>query len=87
MNTPKSEYEDLNLHVSICHERYQHLNDKLTHVDEQFSKIDRRFDALEERLGGLEAEYKTGQTTIITALIGATATIIAAFVGIITYLA
>lgn len=77
------ERESLPLHVEKCELRYEQMKDKLEAIDVQFEKIDRRFDAIEERMGKIETDLKQGNNQIIVALIGATATIIAAFVGII----
>jgi peptidoglycan hydrolase CwlO-like protein len=57
---------------------------KLEEIDVQFEKIDRRFDRIDERMDRIETDVKKGNRDMIIALIGATATIIAAFVGVIT---
>ena len=67
-----SESEDLNLHVSLCEQRYAQLNEKLDRVD--------------LRLTELERNYHTGQKTLLTTLLATTATIIAAVIGAISTL-
>ena len=85
-NTTELESKNLDVHVEKCALRYEQMQEKLSAIDSQFDKIDRRFDSIEDRMLDIEREFKTGQNTLITALIGATATIIAAFVGVITYM-
>lgn len=77
------EYENLSVHVDKCSLRYEQMQKKLESIDTQFEKIDRRFDKIEERMGIIETDVKKGNRDMIIALIGATATIIAAFIGII----
>jgi peptidoglycan hydrolase CwlO-like protein len=77
------ERENLEAHVDLCALRYEQMQEKLQEIDVQFDKIDRRFDSIEDRMTKIEVDLKKGNTNIIVALIGATATIIAAFIGII----
>ena len=77
------EHENLAVHVDKCSLRYEQMKEKLENIDTQFDKIDRRFDKIEERMGNLETDVKKGNRDMIIALIGATAVIIAAFVGVI----
>lgn len=77
------EYENLAVHVDKCSLRYEQMQKKLESIDTQFEKIDRRFDAIEHKVGNIETDLKKGNRDIIIALIGATAIIISAFVGII----
>lgn len=79
----KLERENLEVHVDKCELRYIAVHDKLEDIDVQFQKIDNRFDRLDERIERIETDLKKGNTAIIVALVGATATIIAAFVGVI----
>jgi len=78
------ERESLEVHVDKCELRYEQMKEKLESIDVQFEKIDHRFDRIDERMDRIETDFKSGNTKIIVALIGATATIIAAFVGVIT---
>jgi DNA repair exonuclease SbcCD ATPase subunit len=78
------ERENLEVHVDKCELRYIQMKDKLESIDVQFEKIDHRFDRIDERMDRIETDFKSGNTKIIVALIGATATIIAAFVGVIS---
>jgi hypothetical protein len=82
----KLERENLEVHVDKCELRYIAVHDKLEDIDVQFQKIDNRFDRMDERLDRLETDFKKGHSSIVVALIGATATIIAAFVGVIILL-
>ena len=82
----KLERENLEVHVDKCELRYIAVHDKLEDIDVQFEKIDNRFDRMDERLDRLETDLKKGHSSIVVALIGATATIIAAFIGIIIVL-
>jgi DNA repair exonuclease SbcCD ATPase subunit len=77
------ERENLAVHVDKCELRYIQMQEKLESIDVQFEKIDHRFDRIDERMDRIETDFKKGNTNIIVALIGATATIIAAFVGVI----
>ena len=77
------ERENLEVHVDKCEQRYIQVHDKLEGIDVQFEKIDKRFDRMDERLERLETDIKKGHTSMIVALLGATGTIIAAFVGVI----
>lgn len=79
----KLERESLEVHVDKCELRYTQMKDKLEDIDTQFAKIDHRFDRIDERMDHIEQDFKKGNNQIIVALIGATATIIAAFVGIV----
>ena len=85
-NTSTLERESLPVHVEKCELRYQQMNQKLTDIDSQFEKIDHRFDRIDERMDRIETDFKTGNKQIIVALIGATATIIAAFVGVFAFM-
>lgn len=82
-NVSKLERESLEVHVDKCELRYTQMKEKLEEIDLQFQKIDHRFDRIDERIDSIEKDMKKGNNQIIVALIGATATIIAAFVGII----
>lgn len=77
------ERESLEAHVDLCALRYEQMENKLNEIDQQFVKIDQRFDNIDQKISAIETDLKTGNTKIIVALIGATATIIAAFVGVI----
>jgi len=81
--TTELERESLPVHVEKCELRYQQMQEKLNDIDTQFEKIDHRFDRIDERMDRIEQDFKSGNKQIIVALIGATATIIAAFVGVI----
>lgn len=82
-NTSTLERESLPVHVEKCELRYIQMQEKLDSIDLQFDKIDHRFDKIDERMDRIEVDFKKGNSNIIVALIGATATIIAAFVGVI----
>jgi|SaaInl5LU_22_DNA_1037371.scaffolds.fasta_scaffold47402_3 hypothetical protein len=77
------EKENLEAHVDLCALRYEQVNKKLEEIDVQFEKIDKRFDSIDNKIERIEYDMKKGNTAILVALIGATATIIAAFVGVI----
>lgn len=77
------EYQSLEVHVDKCSMRYEQMQQKLTDIDTQFQKIDNRFDRIEERMDNIETDFKKGNNNIIVALVGATGTIIAAFVAIL----
>lgn len=80
------ERESLEVHVDKCELRYEQMKQKLEEIDVQFEKIDRRFDRIDERMDRIETDFKRGNNNIIVALIGATATIIAAFIGVLTFM-
>jgi archaellum component FlaC len=75
------EKENLEAHVDMCALRYEQMNNKLEEIDVQFNKIDKRFDSIDRKIESIEYDVKRGNNAILVALIGATATIIAAFVG------
>jgi peptidoglycan hydrolase CwlO-like protein len=77
------EKENLEAHVDLCALRYGQMNKKLEEIDVQFEKIDKRFDSIDNKIERIEYDMKKGNTAILVALIGATATIIAAFVGVL----
>ena len=81
--TSMLERENLEVHVDKCELRYEQMAQKLEDIDVQFNKIDHRFDKIDDRIDRIEFEIKKGHTSMIVALIGATATIITAFVGVI----
>jgi len=69
----KNEEQDLELHVSICHERYLQLDARLGRLEEDFKNLS------EEILQGnksLKATIITSSATISVALIGLIATIL-----------
>lgn len=76
MSTPtlyKNEETDLELHVSICHERYLQLDARLGKVEEDVSNL------REEIINGnksLKTTIITSSVTIAVALIGLIATIL-----------
>lgn len=74
----------LEAHVDLCAERYTQLDTRLATIDQRFEKIDRRFDLVEAKLITIEIDSKRGNTQIITGLIAATGTIIAAVIAALT---
>jgi chromosome segregation ATPase len=86
----KSENEDLNLHVSLCEQRYKELERRLDSFDE-------RLTALENNLSQVKVEMSRGfgeikllleqrNTQKQTQLIAATATTITALIALIGYI-
>ena len=69
----KNEEQDLELHVSICHERYLQLDSRLGRLEEDFKTLSQ--DILEGNKS-LKATIITSSVTIIVALIGLIATIL-----------
>lgn len=87
MTQPTSlERESLEAHVDLCALRYEQMEKRLEQMDDKFSKIDLRFDSLENKMDKLEHDHKRGNTQIMVALIGATATIIGSFIAVIVSL-
>jgi len=80
------ERESLEAHVDLCALRYEQMEKRLELMDEKFEKIDSRFDSLEIKMDKLEQDHKRGNTQIMVALIGATATIIGSFIAVIVSL-
>lgn len=86
----KSENEDLNLHVSLCEQRYKELEGRLDAMDQRLGKV-------EDQISNLKKEMATGFNDIrlllekqnsarfvqMTATIG---TIAAAVIGVIGYI-
>jgi len=77
------ERQSLEAHVDLCALRYEGLEKKMNDIDAQFEKIDQRFDAISDKISKIETDIKKNNNQVIVALIGATTTIITAFVGII----
>lgn len=86
----KSENEDLNLHVSLCEQRYKELERRLDSFDE-------RLTALENNLSQVKVEMSRGfgeikllleqrNTQKQTQLIAAAATTITALIALIGYI-
>lgn len=69
----KNEETDLELHVSICHERYLQLDARLGRLEEDFKTLSQ--DILEGNKS-LKATIITSSATISVALIGLIATIL-----------
>lgn len=80
------EKESLEAHVDLCALRYEQMEKRLEQMDEKFEKIDQRFNSLENKMDKLESSHKRGNTQIMVALIGATATIIGSFIAVIVSL-
>jgi uncharacterized protein YdcH (DUF465 family) len=80
------EKESLEAHVDLCALRYEQMDKRLEQMDEKFKKIDTRFDSLDSKIDKLEHDHKRGNTQIMVALIGATATIIGSFIAVIVSL-
>ena len=68
----KGENEDLNLHVSICEQRYITLNHRL--------------DRVEERLTVIETDFKTGMKSILATLISTGIAVVGSFFAILSQL-
>lgn len=66
----KKETEDLETHVSICHERYLQL--------------DARLGKLEEEVSTLRTDIATGNKSLKTTIITTSGTIIVALIGLLT---
>ena len=65
--TTEHEKQSLEAHVDLCAIRYQSLDNRLNKV--------------EEKIEELHTEIKSGNSTVMKALIGAVATIIVALIG------
>lgn len=87
MNT---EAEDLNLHVSLCEQRYKALENRLSLVEQRLSKVEDQIADIKEQMSSgfteikviLERNNSQRQTTLIASV----GSIIVAVIGVIGYL-
>jgi hypothetical protein len=68
--SPQTEHEDLNLHVSICHQRYLTLDQRISSVEMELKEIKASVRNIDQQLGVmvLAQHDKWGQAK--SALIG-----------------
>lgn len=66
----KRETEDLETHVSICHERYLQLDARLVKLEEDVSEI--------------KADIVTGNKSLKNTIITTSGTIVVALIGVLT---
>jgi hypothetical protein len=66
----KRETEDLETHVSICHERYLQLDTRLVKLEEDVSE--------------LRADIATGNKSLKTTIITTSGSIVVALIGVLT---
>ena len=74
MTLYKKETEDLETHVSICQERYQQLDDRLSKLEEVVYKI---AEDIVENNKSLKNTIITASSGIIVSVVGLAATLIA----------
>lgn len=86
----KSENEDLNLHVSLCEQRYQQLEGRLDAVEQRLDKLAAEINAVKTQMQqGLHEirllieRQNNARTTQIIATLGA---IGAAVIGVVAYI-
>jgi archaellum component FlaC len=65
----KTEYEDLNLHATLCAERYKG-------IEREFARVIDRMDKIENDLGEMKKEINEGHKSMKTTLIGSAATLL-----------
>lgn len=74
MSAHDIETESLPAHVSICQERYRHLENRLDRVDQRLDKIDSYLADIHEKVDKLAENHRhkwdNTQLTVISALIG-----------------
>jgi predicted nucleic acid-binding Zn-ribbon protein len=80
-----TEAEDLNLHVSLCEQRYKALENRLSQVEQRLSKVETQIADIKEQMHSgfseikviLERNNSQRQTSLITTI----GTIIVAVIG------
>jgi len=85
-----TEAEDLNLHVSLCEQRYKALEARLDAVENRLSKVEDQITDVKDHMSQgfteikviLERQNSTKQTAVITTI----GTITVAVIGVIGYL-
>lgn len=87
---PKSENEDLNLHVSLCEQRYKELEGRLDGLDKRLTKVEADISALKTQVQAGFSDIKlllekqnSARTTQMIATFGSIAV---AIIGVIGYL-
>jgi chaperonin cofactor prefoldin len=86
----KTEAEDLNLHVSLCEQRYKALEGRLDAVEQRLSKVEDQIADIKQQMHTgfseikvmLEHNNSQRQTTVIASV----GSIIVAVLGVIGYL-
>ncbi len=71
------EDEDLKLHSHLCAERYEG-------IQKNYQRLESRIDKIEQKIDGIFTEIKANKTDLTKVLIGATTTILAGLLGLIT---
>jgi chromosome segregation ATPase len=85
-----SENEDLNLHVSLCEQRYQELERRLDNLDERIAKMEDQVSAVKREMAAgfndirlLIEKQNNARAIQVIATIG---TVVAAALGVVGYL-
>lgn len=86
----KSENEDLNLHVSLCEQRYKELEGRLDAMDQRLTKLEDQISAVKKDMATgfndirlLLEKQNSARFIQMTATLG---TIAAAIIGVIGYI-
>jgi len=86
----KSENEDLNLHVSLCEQRYKELERRLDSFDERLTALENNLSVVKTEMargfGEIKLLLEQRNTQKQTQLIAATATTITALIALIGYI-
>lgn len=87
---PKSENEDLNLHVSLCEQRYKELEGRLDGLDKRLTKVEADISALKTQVQAGFADIKllleqrnTSKSNQLIATIGVLGSAALALIGYI----
>lgn len=72
----KSEADDLNLHVALCAERYEG-------IQEEFGRLTARMDKIETKVDNIHNDIINGQKSLKSVLIGTAGTVVAGLLSVV----
>lgn len=75
MEDVRTEYNDLNLHATLCAERYRGITQEFNRVMDRMDKIEGKVDEVKKDVG-------EGQKSMKTTIIGAAATIVSGLLAL-----
>lgn len=71
----KTEYNDLNLHATLCSERYKG-------IEREFGRVVDRMDKIEAKVDAVQKDVQDGQKSMKATVIGAAATIVSGLLAL-----
>ena len=85
-----TEYEDLNLHVTVCQERYDHLSRRLDNVEAKVVKLETQLvdvkASMQEGFARLHLALEQDSNRRTQQLIATAGSIVVAIIGLVGYI-